>query len=106
MITQTELALAYNRSADESIKQAISKGFLGTVVRIWCTSNDQHVCSPCAELDDVEVGMEGGFNFYANLFSGQNEQPPLHPRCGCCLDYREIEPPVLSFQSDILHMPE
>lgn len=96
-IAQTESAFAYNRGADEGVRQAQAQGLLGAMVKRWCTSGDDQVCSICQGLEGVEVGMEGEFEFKGrSLFAGQNMLPPAHSRCACGVEYVEVEPPVFA----------
>lgn len=91
-IAQTESAFAYNRGADEGVRQAQAQGLLGAMVKRWCTSGDDQVCSICQGLEGVEVGMEGEFEFKGRLlFAEQNLMPPAHPRCACAVEYVEVE---------------
>lgn len=94
-IAQTECAFAYNRGVDEGIRQAQAQGLLGAMVKRWCTSGDDRVCSTCQGLEGVEVGMDDGFDFKGKLlFAEQNLMPPAHPRCACAVEYVEVEPPM------------
>jgi len=89
-IAQTESAYAYNRGADEGIRQAQRQGLMGEVIKRWCTSGDHNVCATCQGLEGVEVGMDKGFQFKGRqLFAGQNLLPPAHPRCACAVEYIE-----------------
>ena len=91
-IAQTEMAFAYNRGADEGIRQAQAQNLIGAVEKRWSTSGDENVCSTCEALDGVQIGMEGGFGFARReLFEGQDLLPPAHPRCGCAVMYIEVE---------------
>ena len=93
-IATTEMAFAYNKGADEGIKQAQEQNLIGKVVKVWSTAADEGVCSICGALDGVEVEMGADFDFKGNeLYSGQKETPPAHPRCRCALLYVEKEPP-------------
>ena len=97
MIAQTESAFAYNRGADEGIRQAQSQNLIGTVKKRWCTSGDDQVCSICQGLEGVELEMDKGFEFKGKtLFAGQNLMPPAHPRCACAVEYIEVSPPQFS----------
>ncbi len=92
-IAQTEMAFAYNRGADEGIRQA--QNLIGAVEKRWSTSGDENVCSTCEALDGIQIGMEGGFGFARReLFEGQDLLPPAHPRCGCAVMYIEVEKPI------------
>ena len=57
-IAQTEGAFAYNRGADEGIRQAQGEGYLGTMVKRWSTSGDDSVCDICNALEGTEVDMD------------------------------------------------
>lgn len=94
-ITQTESAFAYNRGADEGIRQAQAEGYLGVMKKRWSTSGDNAVCELCASLEGVEVGMDSDFNIEGKLlFRGQHMTPPAHPRCACAIEYIEESPPA------------
>ena len=93
--TQTELEFAYNRGADQGVRQAQSQGLIGKTIKRWITSGDDSVCSICAALDGTEIEMDDNFDFKGRLlFAGQKMLPPAHPRCACAVEYIEIEPPV------------
>lgn len=94
-IAQTESAFAYNRGADEGIRQAQEEGFLGIVKKRWSTSGDDAVCQICSSLEGMEVDMDEDFNFKGKiLFRGQHMLPPAHPRCACAVEYIEVEKAV------------
>lgn len=94
MIAQTESAFAYNRGADEGIRQAQSQNLLGIVKKRWSTSGDNAVCSICSALEGVEIEMDADFDFKGKvLFSGHHMLPPAHPRCACAIEYIEVEKP-------------
>lgn len=96
-IATTEMAFAYNKGADEGIRQAQEQGMMGITQKIWSTAADEGVCEICTALEGQVVGMEGGFNFKGkSLYSGQNRTPPAHPRCRCAIVYEEISPPKIS----------
>lgn len=89
-IAQTESAFAYNKGADEGIRQAQAEGYLGTMIKRWSTSGDDAVCEICASLEGVEVSMDADFNIGGRvLFRGQHMLPPAHPRCACAIEYIE-----------------
>ncbi len=93
-IAQTESAFAYNRGADEGIRQAQEQNLLGKCRKRWNTSGDDQVCKLCASLDGVEVDMDSDFEIGGKLlFNGQHLLPPAHPRCACAVEYIEVEPP-------------
>lgn len=92
-IAQTESAFAYNRGADEGIRQAQEQGLLGSMVKRWSTSGDDQVCTTCQGLEGEELGMDEGFRFKGRkLFAGQDLMPPAHPRCACAIEYIEESP--------------
>ncbi len=93
-IAQTESAFAYNRGADEGIRQAQAQNLIGKVIKRWSTSGDDQVCAVCQGLEGMEAEMDKGFPFKGKLlFQGQDLLPPAHPRCACAVEYIEIEPP-------------
>ncbi len=94
-IAQTESAFAYNRGADEGIRQAQTAGYLGIIKKRWSTSGDDAVCAMCNALDGVEIAMDAEFNITGRiLFPGHHLMPPAHPRCACAVEYIEILPPA------------
>ena len=97
-IARTELAFAYNQGSFEGTKQAQEKGYMGEVVKIWCTADDERVCPVCGALEGQRVAMDDDFNFYTRLAVPANPTikrvPPAHPSCRCAVMYREISPPV------------
>lgn len=96
MIAQTESAFAYNRGADEGIRQAQSQNLLGIVKKRWSTSGDDAVCQTCSSLEGVEIDMDADFDLKGKvLFPGHHMLPPAHPRCACAIEYIEVEPPVI-----------
>lgn len=89
-IAQTESAFAYNRGADEGIRQAQAEGYLGVMLKRWSTSGDDAVCELCASLEGAEVSIDADFNIGGRvLFRGQHMLPPAHPRCACAIEYIE-----------------
>lgn len=90
-IAQTETAFAYNKGADEAIRQAQEENLLGIVEKRWCTSGDRNVCDICQSLDGMQIELDSDFDFKGKeLYSGQKQTPPAHPRCGCAIEYIEI----------------
>lgn len=94
-IAQTEIAMAYNYAQEESVRQAIEAGLLPAMRRQWITSGDDNVCSDCKSLDGEEVGMDENFAYKKKTRLGTiymaKQLPPLHPRCGCQIEYVEDE---------------
>ena len=95
-IARTELAFAYNQGSYEGTKQAQAAGYMGETVKVWCTADDERVCTVCGGLEGKEVAMDDDFDFYTKL-EGRNatikKVPPAHPSCRCAVMYREISPP-------------
>lgn len=96
LIAQTEMAYAYNHGMHESMRQAMEQGFMGTMEKRWITSGDLNVCPECDALNGVQIGFDDSFDFgkHQILFTGMGLTPPLHPRCGCAVEYIEVSPPV------------
>lgn len=97
-IARTELAFAYNQGSYEGTKQAQAAGYMGEAVKVWCTADDERVCSICGGLEGVEVAMDEDFDFRTKL-EGRNATirrvPPAHPSCRCAVMYKEISPPII-----------
>jgi hypothetical protein len=93
-IATTEMAFAYNKGADEGMKQAQEQSLIGKVKKVWSTAADERVCEICGGLEGKEIDMGGDFEFKGySLYSGQKQTPPAHPRCRCAVLYVEVEPP-------------
>lgn len=75
MIARTENAFAYNQGAEAAAQQAYEQGWLGEFSRIWCVSGSENICNDCQDLDGSEVD--------------KILIPPLHPHCGCAIQYVE-----------------
>lgn len=91
-IARTELAYAYNKGMDEGIRQAQEEGYMGTTVKIWCTADDERVCSSCGGLEGKVIAMDDDFDFSTKLnLPGIRRIPPAHPGCRCAVMYREVE---------------
>lgn len=97
-IARTELAFAYNQGSYEGTKQAQAAGLIGEVAKVWCTADDERVCTICGGLEGKTVAMDEDFDFETKL-AGRNATirrvPPAHPSCRCGVLYKEIRPPVL-----------
>ncbi len=91
-IAQTEMATAYNKGADEAIRQAQAQKLMGTVIKRWCTSGDDMVCEQCRALEGLELAMDDKFQMGISWNAGENLTPPAHPRCACAIEYIETEP--------------
>lgn len=96
-IARTELAFAYNQGSYEGTKQAQAAGLMGETVKVWCTADDERVCSICGGLEGKVIAMDEDFDFQTKL-AGRNATirrvPPAHPSCRCGVLYKEIRPPV------------
>lgn len=94
-IARTELAFAYNKGAHEGIKQGQERGYLGDMVKIWCTAEDERTCEYCGSLEGKEIAMDEEFEFKTKLTApGIRLTPPAHPSCRCTTMYKEISPPI------------
>ena len=95
MIANTELAFAYNRGENMSIRNAMRDGLMGECVKVWRTAGSERVCPHCGALDGKEIGFDESFDIKGKeLFPGMHETPPAHPRCRCVVQYKEIAAPV------------
>ena len=95
-IARTELAFAYNKGADEGIKQAQTAGYMGEVVKVWSTAMDERTCKICGALEGKIIAMDEEFDFKTKLAAtnpGIRRTPPAHPSCRCAVMYKEISPP-------------
>ena len=94
-IARTELAFGYNKGMLEATKQAQEEGYLGKMVKVWCTADDERVCKRiCAPLDGKVIEMDEDFDFKTKLtMPGIKQTPPAHPGCRCTVLYQEVEPP-------------
>ena len=98
-IARTELAFAYNQGSYEATKQAQEAGYMGEVVKIWSTADDERVCEICGGLEGKQVAMDDDFDFTTKLTRRPNTEtirrvPPAHPSCRCAVKYVEISPPA------------
>ena len=84
-IVYTELARAYNQGAHDGILAAQRAGLMSRCEMVWSTAGTNRVCSRCLSLKDSVVGHtdESGVTL-----------PPLHPRCRCTIQYREVSRPI------------
>lgn len=97
-IARTELAFAYNQGGYEGVKQAQEAGYMGEVVKVWSTADDERVCPICGKLEGKRVAMEEDFDFTTQLAGRPGAEtimkvPPAHPGCRCAVKYVEIAPP-------------
>lgn len=96
-IARTELAFSYNKGADLGIRQAQAAGYMGEMVKIWCTADDERTCTEiCGPLDGKRIAMDEEFNFKTRLTApGIKLTPPAHPGCRCVAIYEEVSPPII-----------
>ena len=91
-IARTEMATAYNEGNDQYVRQAMRRGQMPRMVKVWSTADDGHVCSACEDLEGVEVGMDDEFKVTVGKRVHREVAtllPPLHPRCKCAIMYEE-----------------
>ena len=93
-IARTELAFSYNQGSLEGIKQAQEKGYMGDVMKIWCTAEDERVCPICRGLEGKRILLDEDFEFNTRLDTSANptikKVPPAHPSCRCAVMYKTI----------------
>lgn len=97
-IARTELAFGYNKGMLEATKQAQEEGYLGKMVKVWCTADDERVCHICGGLEGKTIAMDEDFDFNTKLEAanpGIKQTPPAHPSCRCTVLYQEVEPPTI-----------
>lgn len=91
-IAHTEMAFAFNKGMDETIRQAQAEGLMGIMEKRWITAGVDNVCSICQALEGTKIGMDEEFGFPGKvLFPGHKLTPPAHPRCRCAVQYVEVE---------------
>ncbi len=106
-IAHTEMAFAFNKGMDETIRQAQAKGLMGQMKKKWVTAGTGKVCDVCKALNGTSVGMDEEFAFKGKeLYPGQKLTPPAHPRCRCAVQYIEVEPPNLGTGIDDIPSPD
>ena len=100
MIANTELAFAYNRGENMSIRNAMREGLMGACVKVWRTAGSERVCPKCGALNGKVVGFDESFDIGGReMFPGMHETPPAHPRCRCVVQYKEIAAPARGLRS-------
>lgn len=103
-IARTELAFAYNQGSYLGTKQAQEKGYMGDVVKIWSTADDERVCKICGALEGKTIGIDEEFNFNTRIATPADPTiklvPPAHPSCRCAVMYKEITPPIIKPSMD------
>lgn len=100
MIANTELAFAYNRGENMSIRNAMREGLMGACVKVWRTAGSERVCPKCGALNGKVVGFDESFDIGGReMFPGMHETPPAHPRCRCVVQYKETAAPARGLSS-------
>lgn len=100
-IAHTEMAFAFNKGMDATIRQAQEEGLMGIMEKRWITAGTDHVCRTCKDLNGKQIGMDETFGFPGRvLFPGHKLTPPAHPRCRCAVQYIEVSPPVFEEKGD------
>lgn len=85
-VARTELATAYNTGADEAIRAAQAKGYLGEMDKIWCAADDERQCHYCGDMDGKRIAMDEEFEGISRSWSTRRH-PPAHPGCRCGVRY-------------------
>ena len=91
-IARTEIATAYNKGYDESVRQAMNQRLLPIMKKVWSAANADHVCPVCEDLDGTTLDMDQEFQTTRGVRVIRNvscPEPPIHPRCRCTLIYEE-----------------
>lgn len=91
-IARTELATAYNTGADDAVRAAQARGYLGRMVKVWSAADDERMCPYCGSMDGKEAEMEDEFPGISSSWSTRLH-PPAHPGCRCAVLYVQKEPP-------------
>lgn len=96
-IARTELAFAYNKGADSSVRQAQEHGFMGDCVKEWSAVIDDRTCDYCKALNGTRIAMDEEFEYPTRLAAtnpGIRRTPPAHPSCRCGVKYVEVTEPI------------
>ena len=91
-IARTEMAYAYNQGYDIAIRQAMNRGLVPIMRKVWSTADDGHVCPACEDLEGTEIDMDSDFKVTVGKKIKRTLTvaiPPLHPRCKCAVMYEE-----------------
>lgn len=91
-VARTEMAYAYNKGADNAVRQAQAAGYMGKTKKVWCTADDERTCKICAALEGKVIAMDDDFDFSTKLAATNPEirrTPPAHPGCRCGVMYEE-----------------
>jgi SPP1 gp7 family putative phage head morphogenesis protein len=74
-VVRTELIGAYNRHAEDGIKQTADED--PRMMKRWVAELDARTCDDCGDLDEEVVGVDENFP------GAEDGDPPLHPNCRC-----------------------
>lgn len=85
-IARTELATAYNTGADDAVRAAQAKGYLGEMEKEWCAADDERMCPYCGKMDGKRIAMDEEFEGISSSWSTRRH-PPAHPGCRCGVRY-------------------
>lgn len=85
-IARTELATAYNTGADDAVRAAQAKGYMGEMDKIWCAADDERMCPYCGKMDGKRIAMDEEFEGISSSWSTRRH-PPAHPGCRCGVLY-------------------
>lgn len=81
---------------------------MGEVEKVWCTADDERVCSICGSLEGNRYAMDDEIFYEYTDNEGNvhrrrinhklNDEavglvPPAHPSCRCTVLYEEVEAP-------------
>jgi hypothetical protein len=84
-----EVTSAHNAAIRASFDRAIKDGtaFPERLLKEWWTAGDEDVCPICEPLDKTVVGFEGIFSDNPRNRFQTFQEPPLHVRCRCVIQY-------------------
>lgn len=85
-IARTELATAYNTGADDAVRAAQAKGYMGEMDKIWCAADAERMCPYCGKMDGKRIAMDEEFEGISSSWSTRRH-PPAHPGCRCGVLY-------------------
>jgi hypothetical protein len=94
MIAETETGFAYNKGADDAVKEMVNAGLMPQMEAVWSTADDELVCPICGGLEGTRIPLGGAFPWTGagndNRKPIARQIPPAHPRCRCALMYEEV----------------
>lgn len=85
-IARTEIMGALNHGQQALWDQAVAGGVLNAKKfhKTWIVTLDGRVCAACEGMADAQVPI-------GELFTGDVDQPPLHPSCRCTTGLTEVK---------------